>query len=124
VGRRRKSLRVVLLPHPVAPPAPSPVDRLDLRVLALAGVRKGRSRFGGRWAYFLDQREIAHLHGSHELDLRLTREVIRERQNTLRADPRLSFRPSPSDWLTVRLRDAKDVEFAYGLFETAWRASQ
>lgn len=106
------------------PSAPGAVDLLDRRVLALPGVRKGRSRFGGRSAYLLEGREIAHLHGFHEVDLRLTRELIRERRDALRIDPRIGFRSGSSDWLTVRLRAPADAEFAFELFEAAWRASQ
>jgi Family of unknown function (DUF5519) len=100
------------------------MDLLDQRVQDLPGVRKGRSRFGGRWAYLIEAREIAHVHGPRELDLRLTREVIRDRRASLRADSRIGFRPGPSDWLSVRVRTSEDVEFAFELFEEAWRASQ
>ena len=102
----------------------SPVDLLDRRIRELPGVRRGRSRFGGRDAYLLDGREVAHFHESDEIDLRLTRDVIRERRAALRGDPRIGFRDGRSDWLTVRLRAPEDVEFAFELFEELWRASQ
>jgi len=54
----------------------------------------------------------------------LTREVIRELRVELRADPRIGFRQSPSDWITVAIESAEDAEFASELFERAWRAIQ
>ena len=68
--------------------------------------------------------EVAHEHGPREIDLRLTREVIRELRVELRADPRIGFRQSPSDWITVAIESAEDAEFASELFERAWRAIQ
>ncbi len=100
------------------------MDLLDQRIVALTAVRKGRSRFGGRSAYLVGKQEIAHRHGPRELDLRLTREVIHERRDDLRADSRVGMRPGPSDWVTITVRTPKDVEFAFELFEEAWRATQ
>lgn len=90
----------------------------------MPGVRAGRSRWRGRVAYLLDEREVAHFHGSNEIDLRLTRDMIRERRAALRGDPRVGFRRGSSDWLTVKLRAPEDVEFVFDLFEELWRASQ
>jgi hypothetical protein len=101
-----------------------PMELVERRFLALEGVRKGRSRFGNRVAYLLGTRELAHVHGPAELDLRLTRGIIRDRREQLREDPRVGFRPGRSDWLTVALRTTEDVGFAFELFEDAWRAAQ
>jgi hypothetical protein len=104
--------------------SPDPVDLLGQRILALPGVRKGKSRFGPHAAFFLATVEIAHWHSSPELDLRLTRGLIRELRDPLAHDPMVTFRASPSDWLTIKVATAGDVEFASGLVERAWQAAQ
>ena len=101
-----------------------PMDILKERILSLPGVRQGGSRFGRGAAYLIGGREIAHRHGRLELDLRLTRGLIRERRDQLSDDRRVAFRPGASDWLTITLRDLNDVGFAFALFEAAWRAAQ
>jgi hypothetical protein len=100
------------------------MESLERRILGLSGVEKGKSRFGPRAAYRIEGREFVHLHGPRELDLRLTRAAIRELRETLRGDPRVGFRSGPSDWVSIAVAEARDVEFAFALVEEAWRANQ
>jgi hypothetical protein len=63
--------------------------------------------------------EVAHFDGDDVVDLRLTRSVIRERRQELKADPRVTLRRSGSDWLQLRFQTVADVEFAVTLMEAA-----
>jgi hypothetical protein len=101
-----------------------PMSLFELRVLDIPEVRKGRSRFGGHPAFWVGSREIAHCHDRQEIDVRLTRALIREDRAVLREDRRISLRKNSSDWITVRVLTTPDVELALALVERAWRAAQ
>ena len=70
-------------------------------------------------AWWVNGKEVAHFHGADEIEIRLTKPVIRDRRAELKADDRVALRPSSSDWLTVTLRAPADVEFVVGLVEHA-----
>ena len=63
--------------------------------------------------------EIAHFDAPDVIDLRLTKQVIREMRKQLREDGRVQLRASGSDWIEVQLSSDADVEFASGLAERA-----
>ena len=91
-------------------------DRLANSLLEREGVTERRSRFGHEAAFYSGGREFLHLHGRREADIRLGRERIRERRETLEARPGVRLRESrSSDWVIVALRHDEDVDFVLAL---------
>jgi hypothetical protein len=60
-----------------------------------------------RPAFFLDGREICHFHSPRELDLRLTRSVLRDLRLMIYGEPCLKPRPHKSDWVALTRRVTK-----------------
>ena len=60
---------------------------------------------------WVGKREVAHIDDDQALDVRLTKEVIRSRRSSLRADRRIVLRPNSSDWpeLSDRIRGRHGV---------------
>ncbi len=92
----------------------------------LRGVRIQASRFRGRGhgdALWLGTREIAHHHNG-QVDVRLTRAVVRELRDELRSDARIDLRGAGFDWILVRVRTRADVERALELLRYATHAAR
>lgn len=84
------------------------------------------SRFRGRGhtdALWLGTREIAHCHNG-QVDVRLTRAVVRQLRDELRSDARIDLRGPGYDWILVRVRNAADVDRALELLRHAIRAAR
>jgi hypothetical protein len=64
-------------------------------------------------------KEIAHFEARELIEIRLTRSVIRERRDVLKADSRIDLRYSGSDWIMVRFSLPDDMDFVLDLVETA-----
>jgi hypothetical protein len=103
-------------------------DELEARVrqslLTLPASRIQTSRWGKREAYVAGTQEVAHLHGPHEVDIRLTWERIRDYRAERPADPRFRFRPQRSDWVVVRVSGSEDLPFLQSILEEAVMAHQ
>lgn len=93
-------------------------DELSERLLALELVDERPSRFGGKSAFFVGRREIAHFEGPGVLDLRLTRPEIRARRDELGSDSRATLRGS-SDWVELGFSVRTDLDWVLGLVEIA-----
>jgi hypothetical protein len=103
---------------------PVPIrDELDLRITALPGLVRRTSRWGTEPAYCLGQREIAHFHKDGRLDIRLTRNLIRERRAAGGLDPRVVTRGPSSDWVAVFASRPSDLPLVLALVEDAMRAN-
>ncbi len=92
----------------------------------LRGVRVRPSRFRGRGhtnALWFGTREIAHCHNG-QVDVRLTRPVVRELRDELRSDARIDLRGPGYDWILVRVRNVADVDRALELLRHAIRAAR
>jgi hypothetical protein len=94
-------------------------DELANHALSHCGVMEASSRWTRGPAWLLNGREIMHLHGANTADLRLTREVIRQRRDRLESDPRVDLRAHGGDWIQVRFRRRSDLELAFGLLDDA-----
>ena len=90
------------------------------------GITLRPSRFRGRGhstALWLGTREIAHCHNG-QVDVRLTRAVVRELRDELRSDARIDLRGPGYDWILIRVRNDADVERALELLRHAVRAAR
>jgi len=102
------------------------LDEFMARGARLRGVRVRPSRFRGRGhtnALWLGTREIAHCHNG-QVDVRLTRPVVRELRDELRSDARIDLRGPGYDWILVRVRNVADVDRALELLRHAIRAAR
>lgn len=95
---------------------------LSQRLLALEAFDQRPSRFGGKEAYFVGKREVAHFEGPGVLDLRLTKREIRSRKDDLESDPRATLRGS-SDWLELAFSEPADLDWILDLVEVAVAAN-
>ena len=100
------------------------------RALSLIdGMMEGPSAFAADdepRAFWVAGKQVANLYDRERLELRLTKPVIRQHRDRLRAEPRVELRRNPSDWLTVQVRSAPDVGLAAelgGLAADAHRSS-
>ena len=83
----------------------------------------GEGAFSPGPAIWVGKREIAHFDDEHSLDVRLTKEVIKQRRPELKDDPRVSLRHSGSDWIQVRTESQSDLDFALTLVRDAVAAN-
>ncbi|MCI4361252.1 MAG: DUF5519 family protein, partial [Thermoplasmata archaeon] len=82
------------------------------------------SRFGDRYSYFVGTREIAHFHGDGRMDVRLTRQVIRDLKKKDVLDPRVLTRGPAADWATVPIDDdASTLDLALEMVDIAMDAN-
>lgn len=95
---------------------------LTHRLSLLPGVDRGGSMFGHRSAYWVNGKEIAHLEAPGVIEIRCTREVIRQRRSQLKSDHRVTLRRSGADWLTVRVRTVADLDLVTELVALAEQA--
>ena len=101
-------------------------DEFMARGARRRGVKLRPSRFRGRGhssALWLGTREIAHCHNG-QVDVRLTRAVVRELRDELRSDARIDLRGPGFDWILIRVRTPADVERALELLRHAMRAAR
>ena len=91
----------------------------------MRGVQLRPSRFkkGHTDALWVGTREIAHCHNG-QVDVRLTRAIVRELRDELRADARIDLRGPGFDWILVRVRRRADVERAIELLRHAIRVAR
>ena len=93
------------------------------RCEAIEGAAVGDAVFSDGAAVWAGQTEVAHFHGQSALEVRLTKAVIRERREELRADPRVELRKNASDWLTINVATKADVDDAIALVRDAVAAN-
>ena len=87
-------------------------DPLLERLRALSELEEGPSQWTGGSAFWLDGREIVHLHEPDLLEIRLTRKLIPRALD----DERVTQRSRYSDWIVLR---RAEVELAV---ELTWQA--
>lgn len=90
---------------------PSPKQHLLALLGAIEGVEARPSKVAGGTALFHRGQEFAHFHDDHEIDLRLTRPVIRSLG--LSHPPRSSVHPTrsaSSHWIEIRFGTEAEAE--------------
>ena len=100
------------------------LDDFMTRGARLRGITVRQSKFRGHGeALWLGKTEVAHCHNG-EVDVRLTRGVVRVLRDELRSDARIDLRGPGYDWILVRVRRSADVERALELLRHAVRAAR
>ena len=100
------------------------LDDFMARGARLRGITVRQSKFQSHGeALWLGKTEVAHCHNG-EVDVRLTRAVVRTLRDELRSDARIDLRGPGYDWILVRVRRSADVERALGLLRHAVRAAR
>jgi len=100
------------------------LDDFMARGARLRGITVRQSKFQSHGeALWLGKTEVAHCHKG-EVDVRLTRAVVRTLRDELRSDARIDLRGPGYDWILVRVRRAADVERALELLRHAVRAAR
>jgi len=100
------------------------LDDFMTRGARLRGITVRQSKFRGHGeALWLGKTEVAHCHNG-EVDMRLTRAVVRTLRDELRSDARIDLRGPGYDWILVRVRRSADVERALELLRHAVRAAR
>jgi hypothetical protein len=87
------------------------------------GAALGEGNFAPGPAVWVGKREVAHVGGPDVLEVRLTKALIRDRKDALKADARIELRKNASDWLHVRVKTPADYDFAFALVRDAIAAN-
>lgn len=99
------------------------MEELFGRLRDLDGAVISEGAFSPGLAVWVGSREVAHGDDDRTLDVRLTKQVLRNRRSGLQRDPRIVFRSTSSDWLEVRVESPADLEFAVSLVRDAIAAN-
>jgi hypothetical protein len=94
-------------------------EHLREALVEIDGVVESDSAFGHGLAFWVNGKEIAHFEGEDAIDIRLTRQGIRQRRERLRSDPRVILRSGTSDWLEVTIASSDAEDLAIELVEAA-----
>jgi hypothetical protein len=90
----------------------------------IPGAQLGDGVFTEGQAVWCGTREVAHFHDdSGELEVRLTKAVVRERRAELKTDARVTLRKSASDWIAFEISSRADEDDALALVRAAVEAN-
>jgi hypothetical protein len=92
---------------------------LEQRLMEIPGVTRHQSRHGDSHSFFLGELEIAHFHGDQRLDVRLTRQRIRELKAEGALDERVTTRGPSAEWVAVKIINSHDLALAVSLVQEA-----
>ncbi len=83
----------------------------------IPGLKDQPSPVAGGSAIFYRDQEIAHFHHDHEIDVRLTKKLIRQEGLKHPKDSEQHRNRSPqSDWIELRFETSKEVDEVVRLF--------
>ncbi|MBK7960642.1 MAG: DUF5519 family protein [Bdellovibrionales bacterium] len=86
----------------------------------IPGLEDRPSKVAGGSAIFYRDKEIAHFHNDNEIDIRLTKKVIRKEGLNHPTDSKIHKHRAPSsEWIEIRFRKSKDVDEVVRLFKFA-----
>ena len=86
----------------------------------IPGLEDRPSKVSGGSAIFYHDKEIAHFHHDNEIDVRLTKKIIRKEGLNHYDDSTIHKHRSPSsEWIEIRFKTAKDVNEVVRLFKLA-----
>lgn len=92
--------------------------RIRKALRAIDGVFESPGTFYEDDAYWVNGKEIAHIHQGL-VGLRLTRQLFSANRKRLRADRRIERRAPSSDWIMVRCSSSQDLSLVRELAELA-----
>ena len=88
----------------------------------LSGVESRPSIVAGGTALFYKKKEIAHFHNDNEIDVRLTKRVIRQELLKHPKGSKFHHHRSPnSEWIELRFKRSAHVDEVVRLFKLALR---
>lgn len=86
----------------------------------IPGLEDRPSKVAGGSAIFFREKEIAHFHHDYEIDVRLTKKVIRREGLSHPSDSKIHKHRSPSsEWIEIRFKKSKDIDEVVRLFKMA-----
>lgn len=86
----------------------------------IKGLEDRPSKVAGGSAIFYNGKEIAHFHNDHEIDIRLTKKVIRQLGLTHPVTSKIHKHRSPSsEWIEIQFHKPEDVKEVVHLFKLA-----
>ncbi len=89
----------------------------------IKGLEDRPSKVAGGSAIFYKNKEIAHFHNDNEIDVRLTKKLIRKEALVHPTDSQIHHhRSANSEWLEIRYHKAADVDEVVRLFKLALEA--
>ena len=94
-------------------------SELQSRILNNPEVEVRISRFADKKAFFVGTREIAHFHEKREIDIRVTKPIIKKMGFLKSEDSRIHVRSAASDWVEISFRREEDLGFIVGLVDIA-----
>jgi hypothetical protein len=90
-------------------------------ILSIDSISYKKSHWGQNFAFFINNREIAHFEGENSIDLRLTKKYQKLLDKSIMKN--VVFRTKPSEWINFNVNDEKDIELAFKLFEKVVEAN-
>lgn len=86
----------------------------------ISGLEDRPSIVAGGSAIFYKNKEIAHFHSNNEVDVRLTKKVIKKMGLSQPTDSKFHHHRGPgSEWIELRFRNQNQVEKVVELFKLA-----
>jgi hypothetical protein len=90
------------------------------RLEKIPGLEDRPSKIKGGSAIFYKNKEVAHFHHDNEIDVRLTRKVIRKEGLHHPSDSKMHHQRTPaSEWIEIRFTKAAHVDEVVRLFKLA-----
>ncbi|HEX4923726.1 MAG TPA: luciferase family protein [Bdellovibrionales bacterium] len=95
-------------------------NELIKKLERIPGLEDRPSKVAGGSAIFYKNKEIAHFHNDNEIDVRLTKKIIRKEGLNHPSDSKIHKHRSPnSEWIEIRFNKSKDVNEVVRLFKLA-----
>lgn len=86
----------------------------------IPGLEDRPSKVAGGSAIFFNNKEIAHFHTNNEIDVRLTKKIIKKENLSQPSDSDFHHHRGPGcEWIELRFRNEKQVDEVVRLFKLA-----
>ena len=86
----------------------------------IPGLEDRPSKVAGGSAIFYRDKEIAHFHNDNEIDVRLTKKIIKREGLNHPSDSKIHWHRSPnSEWIEIRFKSVRAVNEVVRLFKLA-----